>query len=89
VKSTLDKGVKQTLKPCACDQSEPFGVTVCLLHNEPTSRASAARLSPSGAEPKRKRASTGRGVAGGGRETLRSTHGQDEGVVKRTGGPNQ
>ena len=46
VKSTADSGVKQTLKPCACKRSEPLHVvTACLLHNEPTSRSSAARVS--------------------------------------------
>ena len=44
VKSTADSGVKQDLKPCARKRSEPhFVVTACLLHNEPTSRSSAAR----------------------------------------------
>ena len=38
VKSTSDRGVKQTLKPCACKRSEPrSAVTACLLHNEPAS----------------------------------------------------
>ena len=45
VKSTPDRGVKQYLKPCARKRSEPlYGVTACLLHNEPTSRSSAARV---------------------------------------------
>jgi hypothetical protein len=45
VKSTLNKGVKQTLKPCAHKRSELGNlVTACLLHNEPTSYASLARL---------------------------------------------
>ena len=44
MKSTPDRGVKETLKPCARKRSEPlFVVTACLLHNEPTSRSSAAR----------------------------------------------
>ena len=39
VKSTPDRGVKEYLKPCAYKRSEHlfFGVTACLLHNEPTS----------------------------------------------------
>ena len=37
VKRTVSNGVKKNLKPCACKLSEPFGVTACLLHNEPTS----------------------------------------------------
>ena len=46
VKSTPDRGVKENLKPCACKRSEPLcGVTACLLHNEPTSCSSAARVS--------------------------------------------
>ena len=46
VKSTPDRGVKESLKPCAYDRSEPLcGVTACLLHNEPTSCSRAARLS--------------------------------------------
>ena len=44
VKSTASSGVKQYLKPCACKLWEPFGVTACLLHNEPTSCSSLARL---------------------------------------------
>ena len=46
MKSTPDRGVKETLKPCARKRSEPlYGVTACLLHNEPTSRSSPARAS--------------------------------------------
>ena len=38
VKSTSNRGVKQTLKSCAYKRSEPLRVvTACLLHNEPTS----------------------------------------------------
>ncbi len=44
MKRTADSGVKENLKPCACKRSEPYGVTACLLHNEPTSRSSAARV---------------------------------------------
>ena len=45
VKSTADSGVKKYLKPCARKRSEPLhGVTACLLHNEPTSRSSPARV---------------------------------------------
>ena len=44
VKSTLNKGVKEILKPYAYKRSEPLGVTACLLHNEPTSYSSLARL---------------------------------------------
>lgn len=43
-KRTADSGVKQNLKPCACKLWEPIGVTACLLHNEPTSCSSPARL---------------------------------------------
>ena len=32
-----DKGSEKYLKPHAYKLSEPFGVTACLLHNEPTS----------------------------------------------------
>jgi hypothetical protein len=46
VKSTLNKGVKENLKPYAYKRSEPVSpVTACLLHNEPTSYSSLARLS--------------------------------------------
>lgn len=46
VKSTVNNGVKQILKPCAYKRSEPLRVvTACLLHNEPTSYSSLARLS--------------------------------------------
>ena len=45
VKSTVNNGVKQTLKPCAYKRSEVLrGLTACLLHNEPTSCSSLARL---------------------------------------------
>ena len=38
MKRTSDRGVKQTLKPCACKRSERLcAVTACLLHNEPAS----------------------------------------------------
>ena len=55
MKSTPNRGVKKTLKPCAYKRSEPFsGVTACLLHNEPTSCSCPARLSADtrGAEAK-------------------------------------
>ena len=45
VKSTSNRGVKEFLKPCVYKQWKPFGATACLLHNEPTSCPSAARLS--------------------------------------------
>ena len=45
VKRTPDRGVKKNLKPCAYKRSEPrWVVTACLLHNEPTSCVSPARL---------------------------------------------
>ncbi len=45
VKSTVNNGVKQNLKPYAYKRSEGFGsLTACLLHNEPTSYPSLARL---------------------------------------------
>ena len=48
VKSTPSRGVKQTLNPRAHKRSERRdAVTACLLHNEPTSQPSPARLSPS------------------------------------------
>ena len=66
-----------------------YGVTACLLHNEPTSYSSPARLMNLVQKPKRKRVLTGRLVGGGRRETWWSTHGQVEVSVKRYGGPNQ
>ena len=45
------------------------GVTACLLHYDPASYASRARLSTSGAEPKRKRVRKGDSVRGGRPET--------------------
>ena len=46
VKRTPDRGVQQNLKPCAYKRSERlYAVTACLLHNEPTSCFSLARLS--------------------------------------------
>ena len=45
VKSTPNRGVKQNLKPCAYKRSEGLrALTACLLHNEPTSYSSLARL---------------------------------------------
>ena len=57
VGSTPGRGVKQSLKPRARKRWEPpfWAVTACLLHNEPTSCAVAARLSHSVAEPERER----------------------------------
>ena len=56
VKSTPNRGVKQDLKPFAYNRSESrvIGMTACLLHNEPTSYVSLARLIPltGGAEAK-------------------------------------
>ena len=70
MKSTLNKGVKQYLKPCAYKRSEVLReLTACLLHNEPTSYSSLARLKISDLEPERKRVLTGRSVSGGRRET--------------------
>ena len=40
-------------------------LTACLLHNDPASYSSAARLSVYDAEPQRKRVRNGRLVAGG------------------------
>ena len=91
MKSTPNRGLKKNLKPYAYNLSEPIRwVTACLLHNEPTSYSSPARLRARrlGAEAK---ASLNRAsiVGGGRRETLRSTLGQDEGEVELTGGPNR
>ena len=46
VKRTPNRGVKKTLKPCAYKRLESrLGeMTACLLHNEPTSYTSLARL---------------------------------------------
>ena len=49
--------------------SSVMGVTACLLHYDPASYASRARLSTSGAKPKRKRVRKGEGVRGGRPET--------------------
>ena len=38
------KGSEKILKPYAYKRSEHFGVTACLLHNEPTSYSSLASL---------------------------------------------
>ena len=91
MKSTPNRGVKKNLKPYAYNLSEPLRVvTACLLHNEPTSYSSPARLNANrhGAEAK---ASLNRAniVGGGRRETLRSTLGQNEGEVELTGGSNR
>ena len=66
-------------------------VTACLLHYDPASYASGARLSGSAAEPERKR------VLQRGREEClgvdpkpgRSTHEQGEAGVTPSGGPNR
>ena len=68
VKSTPNRRVKQNLKPCAYKRSESrfIGVTACLLHNEPTSYSSLARLSmktcEAGAKASLNRASESVGV---------------------------
>ena len=65
-------------------------VTACLLHNEPTSYSSPARLRAIKARSRSESESEqGDKVGGGRRETLRSTHDQDEGEVELTGGPHQ
>ena len=65
-------------------------VTACLLHNEPTSYSSLARLILTTVVVEAK-ASLNRAtlVRGGRRETWWSTHGQVEVAVTRNGGPNQ
>ena len=66
-----EQGGEKNLKSYAYKRSEsPCGMTACLLHNEPTSYSSLARLIPLGKQPKRKRVLTGRIVSGGRRETL-------------------
>ena len=71
VKSTPNRGVKESLKPFAYKRSEQLkAVTACLLHNEPTSCRNVARLSETTHAAVAK-ASLNRafGVAGGRRET--------------------
>ena len=46
VGSTPNRGVKENLKPFVYKRSEPERATACLLHNEPTSCFTLARLSP-------------------------------------------
>ena len=64
--------MKEHLKPCAHILSEGGFIllTACLLFNEPASCSCAARLIPSGEEPKRKRVLNGRRVADGRHEAL-------------------
>ena len=64
--------MKERLKPRAYILSEEgfIPLTACLLFNEPASCSRTARLSASGAEPKRKRVSTGRPVVRGRHEAL-------------------
>ena len=72
-------------------------LTACLLHYDPASYSSRARLRGSSPEPKRKRVY--KGVQGRGLprpsqyvavdpKPKRSTHGQDEARVMPSGGPN-
>ena len=91
VKSTPNRGMKKNLKPYAYNLSEPLSaVTACLLHNEPTSYSSPARLRARRLEAEAKASLKRASIVGGGRrETLRSTLGQDEGEVELTGGPNR
>ena len=66
-----------------------FKVTACLLHNEPTSYSSLARLRIYDSWPQRKQVRIRRIVRGGRRETKWSTHGQVEAPLIWSGGPNQ
>ena len=68
MKSTPGRGVKEFLKPYAYKRSEHlYGVTACLLHNEPTSCRPWRGCGPRGPEPERKRVSNG--VISHGRQT--------------------
>ena len=66
-------------------------LTACLLHYDPASYSSDARLSCSAAEPQRKRVlSRGRGeYLGVDPKPGRSTHEQGEAGVTPSGGPNR
>ena len=66
-------------------------LTACLLHYDPASYASAARLSPCGAEPERKRVLRRGRVEWPGVDPKpgRSTHGQAEAGVTPSGGPHR
>ena len=66
-----------------------YRMTACLLHNEPTSYSSLARLSLLTNEAVAKASLNRARVSGGRRETLWSTHDQDEVSVTWHGGPNQ
>ena len=73
VKSTASSGVKEDLKPCAYERSESAArrMTACLLHNEPTSYSSLARLTPlTGAAEAKASLNRANIVSGGRRETL-------------------
>ena len=64
-------------------------LTACLLHYDPASYSSRARLRCSAPEPKRKRVFIGRmKYVAVDPKPKRSTHGQDEARVKPSGGPN-
>ena len=64
------QGSEKNLKPCAYKRSEPFrGVMTCLLHNEPTSYCSLARLNTQMYEIEGKPSLTRAKVSGRRRET--------------------
>jgi hypothetical protein len=63
-------------------------VTACLLHYDPASYSSGARLSLSETEPQRKRVYKGVEFLGVDPKPKRSTHGQAEARVTPSGGPN-
>jgi hypothetical protein len=98
VKSTPVRGVKEGLKPRAYKRWEAGAglrsgalLTACLLHYDPASYSSAARLSCSAAEPQRKRVlSRGRTeLPGVDPKPGRSTQEQGEAGVTPRGGPNR
>jgi hypothetical protein len=95
VKSTPVRGVKEILKPHTYKRSEVgmgnhVRLTACLLHYDPASYSSDARLRCSAPEPQRKRVlSRGRmSIWGYDPKPGRSTHEQGEAEVTLSGGPN-
>lgn len=95
VKSTPVRGVKEILKPHTYKRSEAgrrkaSRLTACLLHYDPASYSSDARLRCSAPEPERKRVlSRGRmSIWGYDPKPGRSTHEQGEAEVTLSGGPN-
>ena len=86
---TPGKGVKENLKPCAYNKSEPVNGwwrAFCRMNRRVIL---TCKVKPEGVEPKRKQVWIGRWVRWHRPETEWARYGQDEVGVKSYGGPNR